>query len=240
MIIGVYGYQDSGKTTFSENLIRELVRRGFSISSIKHSPHTIEVDEKSKDTWRLSEAGSNPVVLEAAGGTVLIGRPRLDFERIVELVQREFCPDVVIVEGHKEGDFPKIALGDVELTHGTVLVNPEFEDALSFIEEELAHEKMLDRLPRLDCGKCGFTCETFAREIIASGRSLDDCPERPSREVDIVIDGNRLPVGAFVAEIAEKTIRGFLSSLKGYSKIGDVEIRIRSPPDDTISEDIDR
>lgn len=240
MIIGIYGYQDSGKTTLVEDLIKELCGKGLSISSIKHSPHTKEVDEKGKDTWRHSKAGSDPVVLEAAGGTVLVKRPGLSLDDVVGLVQREFCPDVLIVEGHKDSVFPKIALGDVKPTEGTVLVDPGLDEALSFIEKEVAHERVLGQLPRLDCGRCGSTCVDLARDIVEGSKSLDDCSERQARGVEIVVGGQRLPVGAFVAEITEKTIRGFLSSLKGYSEDDDVEIRICSSAEETRNEDSDR
>ena len=63
-------------------------------------------------------------------------------------------PDVIVVEGYKEGAFPKIAVGDIEPTEGTVLVNPEPAAAMSFIEGEVARERVLRQLPGLDCGKC--------------------------------------------------------------------------------------
>jgi molybdopterin-guanine dinucleotide biosynthesis protein B len=233
MIIGVYGYQDSGKTTLVEGLIRELSGKGYKVASVKHSPDTEGTDIPGKDTWRHSEAGSDPVALQAADGTVIIKRPGQELESIVEMIQREFCPDVLIVEGHKEGGFPKIAVGDIEPTEGTVMVNPEIEDAVAYIEDHAAREVAYERLPRLNCGKCGMTCADMAIEIAANRKGFDDCREMPSRSVEILIGGQRLPVGAFVAEVAESTIRGLLSSLKGYSETGDVEIRLRAPADET-------
>jgi molybdopterin-guanine dinucleotide biosynthesis protein B len=233
MIIGVYGYQDSGKTTLVEGLIRELLGKGYRVASVKHSPDTEGPDTPGKDTWRHSEAGSDPVVLQAADSTVIIKRPGQELEAIVEMIGREFCPDVLIVEGHKGGSFPKIAVGDIEPTEGTVMENPKLEDALTYIEEQAAREAAYERLPRLDCGKCGMTCADMAIEIVANRKAFDDCREMPSRSVEILIGGQRLPVGAFVAEIAESTIRGLLSSLKGYSETGDVEIRLTAPVDET-------
>ncbi|MDH3364906.1 MAG: molybdopterin-guanine dinucleotide biosynthesis protein B [Thermoplasmata archaeon] len=236
MIIGVYGYQDSGKTALVEELVRELSGKGYRVSSVKHSPHTKEVDAPGKDTWRHSNAGSDPVALQAADSTVIIKKPGLDLDAIVKIVRREFCPDILIVEGHKEGDFPKIAVGDVKPTEGTVMVNPELEDAVAYIEERATHESTYDKLPKLDCGKCDMTCANMASEIVGGRKRFDDCIEMPERPVEILIGGRKLPVGAFVARITEGTVRGLLSSLKGYSETGDVEIRLRASADETKSE----
>ncbi len=240
MLIGVYGYQDSGKTTLVESLVRELSGKGYKIASVKHSPHMKDADTPGKDSWRHSKAGGDPVVLQAAGSTTIIKKPGLELGEIAEILGREFCPDVVIVEGHKEGDFPKIALGDIVPTEGTVMVNPKLEDALAYIEEQVARESAYDQLPKLDCGKCGMTCGDMAVEIAAKRKGFGDCREMPSKPVEILIGGQRLPVGAFVADIAESTIRGLLSSLKGYSETGDVEIRLQSSVRETRNEDIDK
>ncbi|UCE44620.1 MAG: molybdopterin-guanine dinucleotide biosynthesis protein B [Methanobacteriota archaeon] len=227
MIIGVYGFQDSGKTTLAEELIKSLAMRGLRVSSIKHSPHLEDIDSIGKDTWRHSDAGSDPVVLDAASATMLMNKPGLGFNDLVGLIEREFNPDVLLVEGRKNGDFPKIALGEVEPTEGTVLVNPEAGEALEFIEREIARERIMRQLPGLDCGKCGSTCSDLASEVVDGKRALDDCLEMPAQCVEISVNGKELPVGGFVADMTEKTIRGFLSSLKGYSEGDSIEIRIR-------------
>ena len=239
MIIGVYGYQDSGKTTLVEQLIERLKERGLTVSSIKHAPHVEEIDVAGKDSRRHSDAGSDPVVLETESGCVIFKRPRLDLVTVIELLDKAFPTDVLIVEGHKDGDFPKIALGDVSPTEGTVLVNPDLDETISFIEKELAVEKILERLPRLDCGRCGLSCADLAREITDGTMSLDDCSEIPARKVEILVGGEKLPVGAFVAEITEKTVRGLLSSLKGYTDDAGIEIRLCPPSDKTGSDDCD-
>ena len=236
MILGVYGWQDSGKTTLVERLVEVLSGKGYSVSTVKHAPHEESYDVEGKDTWRHSKAGGNPVVLQTANETVMMMQPGLSVSRVSELIAREFRPDVLLVEGYKEGDFPKVAVGDIEPTEGTVLVNPGLEEVVEFICKEVDFERAYHKLPKLDCGKCGLSCEDLAREIATGKMTADDCRERSARNVEIVAGGERLPVGAFVAEITEKTIRGFLSSLKGYSGSSDVEIRLRSPDNATDNE----
>ena len=233
MILGIYGWQDSGKTTLVEKLVEALSSKGYSVSTIKHAPDEKGFDDEGKDTWRHSKAGGSPVVLQTASETVIMMQPGLSLTDVSSLLTRVFKPDVLLIEGYKDGDFPKVAVGEIEPTNGTVLVNPELDEAVKYICNEVDFERAYDKLPKLDCGKCGLTCKDLAREIVEGSKTVDDCREKSARNVEIVAGGERLPVGAFVAEITEKTIRGFLSSLKGYSDSTDVEIRLRRPDEAT-------
>ncbi|HIJ17362.1 MAG TPA: hypothetical protein HA364_06280, partial [Thermoplasmata archaeon] len=44
----------------------------------------------------------------------------------------------------------------------------------------------------------------------------------------ITVGGKRIATGTFVSEIVDDTIRGMLSSLKGYEPGKDVEIRLQA------------
>ena len=237
MILGVYGWQDSGKTTLVEKLIVALSDKGYSVSTIKHAPHEDRFDVDGKDSRRHSKAGGRPVVLQTGDETVIMVQPGMSVGEVSKLLAREFRPDVLLVEGYKDGGFPKVAVGDIEPTEGTVLVNPGLEEVVEYICREVDFERAYDKLPKLDCGKCGLTCKDLAREIAEGNMTVDECRERPACNVEIVAGGERLPVGAFVAEMTEKTIRGFLSSLRGYSGSPDVEIRLSSWDDATDCEE---
>ena len=58
-IFGLIGWSGSGKTTLMVALVPEMVRRGFSVSTIKHSHHGFDVDTPGKDSYRHREAGAN-------------------------------------------------------------------------------------------------------------------------------------------------------------------------------------
>jgi molybdopterin-guanine dinucleotide biosynthesis protein B len=228
MIIGIYGYQDAGKTRLVEELVRELVRKDYKVSTIKHTPHKKSIDCEGKDTWRHWSAGSDPVAFSSQVETSIIRHRNMPLDDIAKLMMREFHPDVLIIEGCKDGAFPKVALGKVEPRKGTVMVNPPVKRLLAYIDAEVAFERVMAELPGLDCGKCGLDCEGLARAILAGKRRVDDCKELPKMGVEIVVGGKRIATGKFVSSIVEDTVRGMLSSLKGYEPGKEVEIRLEA------------
>ena len=226
MILGIYGYQDSGKTRMVERLVAALVKKGYDVASVKHSPHSKSVDCEGKDTWRHAKAGSDPVVFSSKSETAFIKHSRMGADAIAGMIRTEFRPDVIIFEGFKDGSFPKAAVGDVEPRKGTVMVNPGLDKLVEYVETEVAVERTLAKLPCLDCGKCGLDCEGLARAIVEGKRRLTDCVEQSEIKVDIRVDGRSVPTGRFVSEIVDSTVRGMLSSLKGFEPGGTVEIRL--------------
>ncbi|MGQ9587824.1 MAG: molybdopterin-guanine dinucleotide biosynthesis protein B [Thermoplasmata archaeon] len=228
MILGIYGFQDAGKTKLVEELVQRLVKKGYRVSSIKHTPHKKSIDCEGKDTWRHWKAGSDPVVFSSESETTYIKHSRTSADDIARLVMREFGPDVVIVEGFKEGTFPKVAVGNLRPRKGTVMANPKIDDLVAYVENEVAVEKTLGLLPGLDCAKCGLDCDGLARAIVARKRKLGDCKELSSTDVGIVVGGRKIAAGKFVSSIVDDTVRGMLSSLKGYEAGKEVEIRLRA------------
>jgi molybdopterin-guanine dinucleotide biosynthesis protein B len=226
MIIGIYGYQDSGKTRLVEQVVPILSRKGYRLASIKHTSGGDSVDKAGKDTWRHWHAGSDPVVFESSSETAIMIHSGIGPERIVQLIRKEFNPDIIIIEGYKKGAFPKVALGRIKPLPGTVLRNPSAKSLAAYIEREVALERARGKLPGLDCGKCGTDCDGLAKDIAAGKRKLTDCRELPVKDVRITVDGRTIPVGTFVSDMVDKTVRGMLSSLKGYVPGSDVEIRL--------------
>jgi molybdopterin-guanine dinucleotide biosynthesis protein B len=226
MIIGIYGYQDAGKTKLVERLVRALVGKGYCVSSIKHTPHDKTIDCEGKDTWRHWKAGSDPVVFSSGAETSIIKHSKMATDEIAAMVIREYNPDVLIIEGFKEGSFQKVAIGKVKPRKGTVLTNPELSRLVQYIEMEVAVERVLAELPGLDCGKCGLDCRGLAEEIVKGKKKLRACRELSDLDVRILVDGKRILAGKFVSSIVHDTVRGMLGSLRGYEPGKEVEIRL--------------
>jgi molybdopterin-guanine dinucleotide biosynthesis protein B len=108
-IFGIAGYSGMGKTTLLELLIPEIKQRGLRVSLIKHSHKDIEIDRPGKDSFRLREAGCTEVLLLGRTRWALMHELRGEPEPSLDylLTRLQDC-DLVLVEGFKEGDFPKL------------------------------------------------------------------------------------------------------------------------------------
>ncbi len=115
-IFGIAGHSGMGKTTLLERLIPELKSRNLTVSLIKHSHKAIEIDRPGKDSYRLREAGCSEVVLLGDGRWALMHELRGNSEPSVEYLLSRLQPcDLVLIEGFKSGDFPKIEVWRSEL-----------------------------------------------------------------------------------------------------------------------------
>lgn len=108
-VFGIAGYSGMGKTTLLERLVPALRARGLVVSLIKHSHKAIEIDRPGKDSYRLREAGCSEVILLGEGRWALMhelrGAPEPELDYLLGRLQH--C-DLVLVEGFKEGAFPKL------------------------------------------------------------------------------------------------------------------------------------
>jgi molybdopterin-guanine dinucleotide biosynthesis protein B len=106
-VISLVGKSGVGKTTALERIIRELKRRGYRVGTVKHDTHGFDVDKPGKDSWRHAQAGSDAVVISGPQKLAVIRQ--LDAEMpLDEIVPLMGDVDLVITEGYKRGDKPKI------------------------------------------------------------------------------------------------------------------------------------
>ena len=108
-LFGISGHSGMGKTTLLERLIPALSARGRMVSLIKHSHKSIDIDRPGKDSHRLREAGCKEVLLLGNERWALMHELRGEPEPPLEtLIPRLHHCDLVLVEGFKQGDFPKL------------------------------------------------------------------------------------------------------------------------------------
>ncbi|RWF75993.1 MAG: molybdopterin-guanine dinucleotide biosynthesis protein B, partial [Mesorhizobium sp.] len=60
-VFGITGWKNSGKTTLTEKLVAELVRRGWKVSTVKHAHHDFDIDKPGADSFRHRQAGATEV-----------------------------------------------------------------------------------------------------------------------------------------------------------------------------------
>lgn len=95
-VFAVSGFSCTGKTTLVESIIPELIRRGYSVSSLKSSHHEAG-DEELSDSMRHQNAGAINSFFRG---------PLEKREKLSEFVID--TEDFLIVEGMKTSSLPKL------------------------------------------------------------------------------------------------------------------------------------
>jgi molybdopterin molybdotransferase len=124
-IVSIVGRSESGKTLLMEQLIAEFKRRGYKIAALKHSHcGAIEVDQPGKDTWKFAQAGSEAVCISSPHKLAFIKKSDHDLriDEVLPIIGPEF--DLVLVEGFKRSNLPKIEVHRKELGND-LLCSPE-------------------------------------------------------------------------------------------------------------------
>jgi molybdopterin-guanine dinucleotide biosynthesis protein B len=107
-VISIVGRAKTGKTTFIERLIPVLMEKGINVAVIKHHLHDFEFDIPGKDTYRHKKAGAKTVILSSPGKIAMVKDTERDLS-IDEIVYKYIDDvDLLITEGYKREDMPKI------------------------------------------------------------------------------------------------------------------------------------
>ena len=112
-MLGFVAPSGTGKTTLLAKIVPILRRHGLKVGAVKHSHHGFDLDRPGKDSYRLREAGVQEMLLVSARHwALLVDEPENDPTPLEEVVRRLYLGrlDVVLVEGYRGTEFPKIEL----------------------------------------------------------------------------------------------------------------------------------
>jgi molybdopterin-guanine dinucleotide biosynthesis protein B len=110
-VFGLAGWSGSGKTTLMTQLLPALLRRGVSVSTVKHAHHDFDIDQPGKDSYRHREAGAFEVMVSSDRRWALMHELRGAAEPALEELLRHMSPvDLVIAEGFKRASHPKLEI----------------------------------------------------------------------------------------------------------------------------------
>lgn len=107
-VLGIVGWSGSGKTTLITALIPLLRAQGRSVSTVKHAHHGFDMDRPGKDTYRHRQAGAQEVLVATAHRWALLHEVDGPEPALPALLARMAPVDLVLVEGFKTHDFPKL------------------------------------------------------------------------------------------------------------------------------------
>lgn len=116
-LYGVIGWKNAGKTSLMERLVAEITGRGFSVSTVKHVHHDVDLDQPGKDSFRHRAAGATEVVLASAHRFALMREHRGPEPELPAVLARLAPVDLVLVEGYKRDAHPKVEVWRAETGH---------------------------------------------------------------------------------------------------------------------------
>ena len=119
-VYGIIGWKNSGKTGLMERLLACITAKGFTVSSVKHVHHDVDLDQPGKDTFRHRAAGAHEVVLASAHRFALLHEHRGPEPTLTEILARLAPVDLVLVEGYKRDAHPKIEVFRAEAGHDLI------------------------------------------------------------------------------------------------------------------------
>lgn len=212
-IVSVVGKSGVGKTTFLEKLVRELKSKGCRVAVIKHDTHGFEIDHPGKDSWRMAQAGSDVVVISSADKMAMVKRTSQELSLDQLEAQIMGGVDIILTEGYKRADKPKIEISRAEVS-----------DELLCTEHELL---ALVTDQRFDLDVPHFALDD-ARGV--AGFLMENLLEREREtEVSLSVNGNPIGLTGFAQDVFANTILGLVASLRGTENARDVRITIRLP-----------
>ncbi len=159
-IVSIVGRSNSGKTTLIEGLIAELIRRGHRVGTIKHNRHGFEIDHEGKDSWRHRKAGAAVTVIASPKQIAVVEDADRDYG-IAELAERYIRGvDLVISEGFKKNNLPKIEVWRASEHHEFLC---ESKDNLIAIASDVPVER---GVPRFDLNDIPGIADLIEKSIL--------------------------------------------------------------------------
>ncbi|MGP3697840.1 molybdopterin-guanine dinucleotide biosynthesis protein B [Rhodobacter sp. NSM] len=121
-VYGIIGWKDAGKTGLVERLVAAVAARGFTVSTVKHSHHDVDLDRPGTDSHRHRTAGATEVVLAGPRRLTFMQEHHGEAPRLATILDRMAPVDLVLVEGGKSEPHPKIEV--FRQTNGKELIQP--------------------------------------------------------------------------------------------------------------------
>ena len=203
-IISIVGKSGSGKTTLLEKLITELKKRGYRVAIVKHSHHISDIDTADKDTWRFTKAGSELSALNSLDNLAIYRRmdEYFDPQEISDFVLWDY--DLILTEGFKSSDFPKIEVHRKEQGEG-LLTEPE--RLLAVVTDEV----LPTDVPQFSYDDVAKIADLIEKILLT---------QTEKNELDLIINGTRVPVDKNLNDLMT---RALLAMVPGPRNNGDIK-----------------
>jgi len=248
-LIQIIGDKDAGKTLLAEALIKHFSSKGLKVAYLKSCSCPVEVDKEGSDTSRAWLSGAYYVIAVAPNAIFIKMRPKDVTLKDLVFIYR--LADVVVVEGFRE------KLREISRTAVRVICIPSRDKNFSNIVAEVdlrtkenisekikkiiaevekhverisIASKVYQKLPKINCRKCGFSSCLDLSLAIAEGRaSIAQCATLREDKVVLRVNGERVYLNSFVTNLLKDLVYAFISNLKlnlSREEIEEVELKL--------------
>jgi molybdopterin-guanine dinucleotide biosynthesis protein MobB len=131
-VVSIVAKSGTGKTTLLEKLIRELKSRGYKVGAVKHDAHSFSIDHEGKDSWRLTEAGADTMLITSPEKVAMVKQTPQGQEPPLTETIANFCDDldILLTEGFKRSSMPKIEVHRRERSEKLLCRDEEYDPTL--------------------------------------------------------------------------------------------------------------
>ena len=133
-VIGIIGWKNSGKTYLAQKIIKKLTQKGLNISSIKRAHHNFDIDMPNSDSYLHRQSGSKQVIISSSKKWAKITELNNKKEKtLIELLNELESTDIVIVEGFKKENHPKIEI----VSQDSKIINNDINNVVAIVADNI-------------------------------------------------------------------------------------------------------
>lgn len=212
-VVCIVGKSNSGKTTLIEKLIHELNLKGYKVGTIKHDVHGFDIDKEGKDSWRHKNAGATLTIISSPSKIAVIKDSDHDAQ-IDELVARYVNEvDIILVEGFKKSNKPKIEVYRKELS-SDILCNGD--DNLIAIATDSSHDI---NIPQFNINDAKGLAKFLEDQYLS---------KKGNPFISLEVNGIIVSMKPFLQTMLINSITGIISALEGCSQPHSIAIKINN------------
>lgn len=114
-VVAVCGFKNSGKTTLLESIVRRMNEAGLKVAVIKHDGHDFQADVPGTDSFRMKAAGAYGTCVFSDSKYSIVKEKSVSVKDLIEQFPEA---DLVLLEGLKHSEYPKIEIVHQDLCKG--------------------------------------------------------------------------------------------------------------------------
>jgi molybdopterin-guanine dinucleotide biosynthesis protein MobB len=154
----------TGKTTLLEKVIPRLKDRGYRVGVIKHDAHRFDFDRPGKDSYRLTTAGADTMMISSPEKLAMVKR-HAEPPPVEDLLSTYFADvDIVLTEGFRSSALPKIEVHRKERSASLLCRGEEHDPTLLAVASD---EPLEMDVPRLDINDADMVADFIERRFLS-------------------------------------------------------------------------